>query len=257
MMKKHNELVSVITAFYNEEQFIVETIESVIRQKYTNWELILIDDGSSDSSTAIAKKYAELHKGKIIYAEHDNHANRGLSASRNHGVSLAKGSLLAFLDADDIWLPMKLQRQVSLMDQHPDIAMICEASSYRHSWYGKYYKDVTINVGKQQHKVFYPPALLEELYPLSNGSAPCPSGIMIRTDVAVKHGGFEAHFTGKYQFYEDQAFLHKIYLNERVYVSSLCNNKYRQRKGSLVQTVRREGNYDSVRRFFRLASAIY
>ena len=251
MMKhSHDQMVTVVITFLNEERFLAEAIESVIHQKYTNWEIILVDDGSSDKSTDIAKKYASQSKGKIIYTEHEAHSNKGLSASRNHGISLAKGSLLTFLDADDIWLPLKLQVQVSLMNQHPDVSMLCEASYWWHSWHGKYYKDVIVKVGKQQDKVFYPPSLLEELYPLSSGAAPCPSGIMIRTETARKYGGFEAHFTGKYQLYEDQGFLHKIYLSEPVYISSACNNKYRQRQGSLMREIKEEGSYDNVRTYF-------
>ena len=65
--QRNNILVSVIIAFLNEEQFLAEAIESVIDQQYDNWELILVDDGSSDNSTSIAKRYVELFNGKIIY----------------------------------------------------------------------------------------------------------------------------------------------------------------------------------------------
>ncbi|HEX8357879.1 MAG TPA: hypothetical protein VF610_10720, partial [Segetibacter sp.] len=111
-------------------------------------------------------------------------------------------------------------------------------------------KDKIINIVKDQDKVFYPPSLLKELYPLSTSAAPCPSSLMIRKAAMLKHGGFEEHFTGKYQLYEDQAFLHKIYLEEPVFISSLCNNKYRQRFGSLVQKIKQEGNYHVVRLYF-------
>ena len=250
MKEAQNLMVSVITAFYNEERFLSETIESVIKQKYTNWELILVDDGSSDESTAIAKRYADKSKGKIIYTEHEGHANKGVCASRNHAIRLAKGSLLAFLDADDVWLPIKLQTQVDIMIRNPQVSMTCEASLSWYSWEDKYHKDIKIYVGNEQDKVFDPPVLLELLYPLSNSTAPCPSAIMMRRETAVKHGGFEENFTGIYQLYEDQVFLLKIYLNEPVFISSQCNNKYRQRRGSCVQAVNSGGHYDAVRRFF-------
>ena len=248
--QRNNILVSVIIAFLNEEQFLAEAIESVIDQQYDNWELILVDDGSSDNSTSIAKRYVELFNGKIIYCEHARHENKGLSASRNHGISLAGGSLFAFLDADDVWLTEKLQLQVYKMIEDPAISMICEASLYWYSWQDSNISDEIILVGDEQDKVFYPPALLEILYPLATYPAPCPSGIMIRRDVAKKHSGFESHFSGNYQLYEDQAFLHKIYLNEPVFISSNCNNKYRQRKGSLVQAINKKGKYDAVRMYF-------
>jgi glycosyltransferase involved in cell wall biosynthesis len=165
-------------------------------------------------------------------------------------LSFAKGELFAVLDADDVWLPEKLSVQCGIMKSFPEIAMICEASLYWNSWSDDGQKDEVILVGTGQDMVYYPPELLKVLYPLSEAAAPCPSGLMIRADKFRKHGGFEEHFRGKYQLYEDQAFLHKMYLNEPVYISSCCNNKYRQRIGSLVQKISQEGNYHVVRQYF-------
>lgn len=243
-------LVSVITAFFNEERFLPEAVESVIRQQYTNWELILVDDGSADESSAMARAYAERYRGKISYVEHKGHVNRGLSASRNLGISRARGTLVALLDADDVWMPEKLQEQVRIMNACREAAMLCEASVYWYSWEDPSKQDVVVQVGKKRDRVFEPPGLAECLYPLADGAAPCPSGIMIRRTALEKHQGFEEQFTGRYQLYEDQAFLHKIYLNEPVYLSSLCYNKYRQRAESLVRQVTREGGYHEVRRYF-------
>ena len=245
-------LVSVIISFLNEEHFLREAVESVFSQDYVNWELILIDDGSTDKSTKIAKELAANNPRKVIYTEHPHHGNMGLSASRNHGISLAHGELIAILDADDVWSPAKLRHQVDLITAYPEVSMICEASEYWYSWNknDNSSKDKIIQVGKQQDKVFSPPQLVELLYPLSDGAAPCPSGIIVKKEAFDKHLGFEAHFTGKYQMYEDQAFLFKIYLNEFVYISSVCNNRYRQREGSLVQKVTHEGNYAVVRKYF-------
>lgn len=243
-------LVSVIVAFLNEERFLSETVNSVINQNYTNWELILIDDGSTDGSSVIAKEYADKHPGKIKYTNHKNHMNKGVSASRNYAVSLSSGEFIAILDADDVWLPEKLQLQINILQQHPDVAMICEASKYWYSWSDKAEEDIIIYVGKEQDKVFQPPSLLEVLYPLSEGAAPCPSAILVSKEAYIKQGGFEEHFRGKYQLYEDQTFLIKFYLHEIVFISSFCNNLYRQREGSCVQRVNAEGNYHIVREYF-------
>lgn len=243
--------VSIITAFLNEERFLVEAIESVLDQEFTNWELILIDDGSSDRSTAIAKAYAEEYKEKIIYLEHEGHANRSTAASRNLGIAHARGELVAFLDADDVWLPAKLRIQAKIMHIYPQVTMLVEASDYWFSWDAATTRqDIVVQVGRERDRVFYPPELAETIYPLLKAAAPCPSAIMVRRDALLKHGGFEAGFTGKYQLYEDQAFLMKFYLNEPIYISSLCNNKYRQRVGSCVQWVRKEGSYHVVRKYF-------
>src|SRR6188768_4216465 len=97
-------LVSVITCFYNEEKFLKEAIESVLKQKYPNWEYLLVDDGSTDGSSEIAKIYAEKYSGQITLLHHEGKANKGLSPSRNLGIEYSKGDLICFLDADDVYL---------------------------------------------------------------------------------------------------------------------------------------------------------
>jgi len=101
-------LVSVIIILLNEEKFIAEAIDSVFAQDYDNWELLLVNDGSTDNSTNTALDYAQKNPQKVCYLEHPNYENCGMSASRNLGIEIAKGKFIAFLDADDIWLPGKL-----------------------------------------------------------------------------------------------------------------------------------------------------
>jgi glycosyltransferase involved in cell wall biosynthesis len=101
-------VVSIVVIFLNAEQFIREAIESAFAQTYKCWELLLVDDGSADGSKAIAHQYAALYPERVLYLEHHDHQNRGMSASRNLGVSHARGKYIAFLDADDVWLPHKL-----------------------------------------------------------------------------------------------------------------------------------------------------
>ena len=243
-------VVSVITAFFNEERFLTEAIESVIAQQFTRWELLLIDDGSTDGSTEIARHYAALYPHKIFYLEHEGHANRSTAASRNLGIQHTRGALISFLDADDVWTPVKLEEQVKLLQTYSEVTMLLEASEYWNSWQGTGKQDVIVQVGKTRDRVFPAPELAESIYPLVPVAAPCPSAIMVRREALIKHGGFEAGFTGKYQLYEDQAFLMKFYLNETIYISSLCNNRYRQRVGSCVEWVRKEGSYHLVRKYF-------
>ena len=251
MTREMYPLVSVIISFFNEEIFLIEAIESVLAQSYTNWEIILINDGSKDKSTLMAKEYVVQYPDKIFYIEHENHANKGLSYSRNQGVAKAKGNLVAILDADDIWLTDKLKIQVRLMTAYPKATMLCEASEYwYHPWHLNSESNEVIQIGNIRDRLFEPFELSKQLYPLSDGAAPCPSGIIIRRDVLIKHGAFEAQFTGKYQPYEDQAFLQKIYLNEYVYISSHCNNRYRQRSGSLVANLRNENDNHVVLKYF-------
>lgn len=245
MITTSNSKVSIITCFLNTEQFIEDAIESVLGQTYTDWELLLIDDGSTDASTQIAKGYASVHPGKIRYFEHPAHMNKGLSASRNMGLQEATGDLLAFLDADDVWLPDYLQNQVKLITQFP-VAMVCEATEYWYSWNGALKKDKRTPVGVNAGSIYYPPQLMLSLYPLNTGASPCMCSILIKKEILLKHGGFEETFTG---MYEDQVFLSKIYMEEPVYVSPSCNNRYRQRTGSLVNSSTK-ADYHKIRERF-------
>lgn len=99
--------VSVIIPVYNAEKYIQETINSVKKQTYTNWEIILVDDSSTDKSVAIINKNADK-KIKLLR----NYANLGPALSRNRGIDIATGRFIAFLDADDLWLPEKLEKQI-------------------------------------------------------------------------------------------------------------------------------------------------
>jgi len=243
-------LVSVVIGFLNEEQFLAEAIESVLQQHYSHWELLLVDDGSTDQSTAIAKRYATESGGKIIYCEHEGHRNKGVTASRNYGVRCAQGELICILDADDVWRPEKLANQVAIFQHHPTIGMVAEASEYWYSWEDATKDDIIIPVGAPADHMYQPTELLHLIYPLTSTAAPCPSGLMIKKQAILVAGGFEESFTKKYQLYEDQAFLCKIYLKEQVYLSSACNNRYRQRVGSCVQWVNEAGHYHVIRKFF-------
>ncbi|MDX5482001.1 MAG: glycosyltransferase family 2 protein [Hymenobacteraceae bacterium] len=250
MPSQERPLVSVIIAFHNEETFLGETVESVLRQDYPNWELLLVDDGSTNKSTDIAKRIAAAHPDKVFYLEHKGHANKGVCVSRNLGVEKARGELVALLDADDVWLPGKLSDQVAIFQRHPEIAMVAEASNYWHSWCQSPSDDLVIPVGAPAGRVYQPAELLYLLYPLGTGVAPCPSGLMLRKEAVQRSGGFEEAFHGRLQLYEDQAFLCKLYLHEKVYVSASCNNLYRQHPASVVKRVHAAGQYHMVRQYF-------
>jgi teichuronic acid biosynthesis glycosyltransferase TuaG len=117
---KTSHLVSVITPMFNSETFISETINSVVNQTYKNWELILIDDCSTDRTLEIAQSFLNTHpKISII----KNEMNQGAAFSRNKGIQRAKGEYIAFLDADDLWKPEKLEKQLAFMkDKNCDVS---------------------------------------------------------------------------------------------------------------------------------------
>lgn len=105
-------LVSVIIPVYNAEKYISGTIESALKQSYTNIEIILVDDRSDDSSGDIIKKY-QTSDNRIVY--HLQEKNMGAGYARNKALELAKGQYVAFLDSDDLWKPKKLELQIELM----------------------------------------------------------------------------------------------------------------------------------------------
>ena len=240
--------VSVITTFLNGEAFIAEAIDSVLAQSFHSFELILVDDGSTDASSAVARRYAEAHPDRVRYLDHPQHANRGLSASRNAGISVARGSLIAFNDVDDVWLPDKLRDQVSILDAHPRAGLIAGANFYWDSWEGG--EDRTTLVGHVQNQVVDPPGALLSLYPLGKAEAPTPSCLIVRRSVVESVGGFEASYTGRLQLYEDQAFLTKVYLRTPVYFSDRTWFKYRQHDTSIMSKTIKAGHYNAVRQHF-------
>lgn len=111
-MKNLNPLVSIITPVYNGERFIEQCIDSVLNQKYTNWELLVIDDCSQDSTVDLVEVYCSKdERVKII----KNNKNKGVANSRNQGIISSKGEYIAFLDSDDLWKEEKLEKQIPFM----------------------------------------------------------------------------------------------------------------------------------------------
>jgi glycosyltransferase involved in cell wall biosynthesis len=246
-------LVSSIITFLNASKFIEEAIDSVLAQTHENVELLLVDDGSTDESTQIALGYAERFPEKVRYLEHEGHENRGAAAARNLGLRQARGEYIALLDADDVWLPRKLEEQVAILESHPEAGMVYGLSQYWYSWTRSpedAHRDHTLKLGVQTDTLFEPPALATLLYPLGRGTAPCPSDLLLRREAVERVGNFEEAFRGMYQLYDDQTFLAKVYLNVPVYVANTCWDRYRQHPDQCVAVVHEAGQYHTVRLAF-------
>ena len=113
-MSQNTDLVSIVVPVYNAERFINDTINTVLNQTYTNWELILVDDTSTDNSIKLIMPFVTKDKRiKLL----KNKTNLHAALTRNKGINAAKGCYLAFLDADDLWDPTKLDKQVKFMKQ--------------------------------------------------------------------------------------------------------------------------------------------
>ncbi len=116
--KNKKPLVSVVIPTYNRGYMLADAIESVLAQDYTDYELIVVDDGSTDDTPSVLDRY--LDRIKVI-----QQSNQGVSAARNHGIAASKGDLIAFLDSDDLWLPQKLAVQTAFFQTQTDI-LICQ-----------------------------------------------------------------------------------------------------------------------------------
>ncbi|SKB12237.1 Glycosyl transferase, group 2 family protein [Planktothrix sp. PCC 11201] len=167
-------LISVIIPVYNAELTIKETIESVLNQTFKDWELIIIDDGSQDSTVRIIR---EIEDSRIrIFS----YSNAGLASSRNRGIDHAQGEYITFLDADDLWTPDKLEAQFQALQEHPEAAVayswtdyIDQSSQFLHSG-----RQITINGDVYEH-------LLVNNF-LENGSNP-----LIRKQALNQVGEFD------------------------------------------------------------------
>jgi glycosyltransferase involved in cell wall biosynthesis len=241
--------VSVITPFLNPGVFLAEAIQSVFAQTHCDWELLLVDDGTTDGATDVARGYAARHPDRVFYLEHAGHRNRGTPASRNLGIKRARGNYIAFLDADDVWMPEKLSEQLASLETHPNVAMTYGPGINWHSWNGESSEEVQDypqNVGVSGNTVIVPPCLLE-IFMESDDVVPSPSGILVRRSSAVSVGGFVERFRGRQQVYEDQSFYVKLAMRENVLITDRPCFLYRQHPGSCCAQVVRSNDYNKLR----------
>ena len=235
--------VSIITIFLDAERFLEEAIESILAQTYDHWELVLVDDGSTDGSSALAQDYAARHPDRIRYCTHPGHENRGMSASRNRGIRASTAPLIAFLDADDIWLPRRLEAQVELIEALPTVDMVYGPTRYWYSWTGAptdQDRDCTYPLGLPLRQPIEPPTVLRKFLETSGHILPGTCSLLVRRSAVEAVGGFEEKFRGSY---EDQVFLAKITAHHRVAVTDECLDLYRQHPNSCCAIAMEEGEY--------------
>jgi glycosyltransferase involved in cell wall biosynthesis len=168
--------VSVVIPTYNRSDYILEAVESVLAQTYHDYEIIVVDDGSTDDTDKVLGPLIKDGKIRYVYQE-----NLNKSAARNHGIRLAKGKYIAFLDSDDLFLPKKLEKQVLFLDKNPEIALV-------HSWHRKF-DDAGNHLGTRDTSRFsgwvYPEILLTWSVLMA---VPC---MLVRAEVLADVGGFD------------------------------------------------------------------
>ncbi len=164
--------VSVIIPTYNRGWILEEAVDSVLGQTYTDFELIVVDDGSTDDTRARLQPYGQ----RIAYVQQDN---QGVSAARNTGLQLARGELVALLDSDDLWMPAKLARQVAFFDAHP-AAQICQTEEI---WIRRGKRVNPKNRHRKPSGWIFEPSLALCLV--------SPSAVMLRRGLMDAMGGFD------------------------------------------------------------------
>lgn len=177
-------LISVIMPAYNARPYIAEAIRSVLDQDYPNIELIVVDDGSVDGSA----EYAESFGARVRVIRQ---ANAGVAAARNKGLAEVRGELIAFLDADDVWLPGKLSAQVEYLRQHPETAVVYGVFARWHANPDGSFDKPPVPVVKDPQKLLveahsgwiYTELLLDSIV--------CIITAMIRREVVERLGGFD------------------------------------------------------------------
>lgn len=236
--------VSVILPFRNAERFIEETLDSVLRQTHRDWELLLIDDGSTDASARIASAFCEKNSMPFRIVEHAGRANRGIGASRNLGLREARGEFIAPLDADDVWVPDKLERQLKIFELFPQVAMVYGTYLIWHSW------DKEARKKDVQTKFYFdgitdclvsPPHLVNAFIRL-DVTIPVPSSVLVRKTALEEVGGFGEGFGA----WDDNIMSIKLFARYPVFFMGSCTFKYRQHprqitgSGDLFGSLRRQ-----------------
>jgi len=168
-------LVSIVVPVYNGEKYLKKTIESILEQTYSNFELLLINDGSSDTSAKLIDALVATDKRIKGFSKE----NGGVANARNYGVSLAKGELIAFCDQDDLWLPNKLEKQLPLFE-NPNVGLVYCGAVVEALLYGKTSKGSLAN--KQRGYVF------DQLVQLN--MLTCCTAV-VRKKHLLKAGGFD------------------------------------------------------------------
>ncbi len=232
--------ISVVMIFLNAERFIADSIASVAMLGRQDWELILVDDGSTDGSTGIAQAAATASGGRIRYFEHDRHANRGMAVSRNRGLHEARGDYVLYLDSDDILFPDALDRLAAPLDADPAIGLSCAATLFwnwdpaiagdpdRMQLFGEW-ADRTV-AGRD----FLAAMIADE------GLHPANCSTMIRRGAMLEAGGFDLAFPG---IYEDTALMTALLIRHRVHVSRACVSAYRMHLASHCHSAIDAGDY--------------
>ena len=185
-----NPLVSIIIPVYNQEAYVEEAINSTLAQTYENIEVLVVDDGSTDGTYGLLTGY--LSNPKITILTHRGHKNHGVSRSRKLAINKAKGKYISFLDSDDIFLPDKIETQISHMEQNNDV-VLCHG--FFDEFSEKKHKSISFAHAYISDKVIKYDRLARPNFLKQNGI--CNSTVIVKTE-AIKDIHFD--FNQAFQF---------------------------------------------------------
>lgn len=226
---------SIIMPFLNAADFLVEAIESVKAQTIADWELLLVDDNSTDGSKEIADSAAR-DDPRIRLLSNPPGFQGGAASARNLALAGARGEFVCFLDADDVFLPQKLERQVAILEQFGEVALTFGPTQWWHPHEPK--RDWSEPM--RFRGVVSPPTLVEQTILMLQGHVPCICAVLIRRDAIEEVGGFEEQF----RLYEDQTMWVKLMSVYPTYVDDVVTAKYRQHPASVSAEALKDGSYN-------------
>ncbi len=180
-----SKLISVVIPVYHSEKWILDTIDSVLKQSYQNFEIVIVDDGSSDNTKNVIESIDDS-RIKYIYQN-----NAGPSSARNNGIRHSQGEYIAFLDSDDLWKPDKLLKQLECFDSNPDLGIVSAWSEYTTPSNKLLYPKIT----PIKNSAEYLKALL--LFPFFKSELPWTSCMMIKKECFEKAGYFDESMISK------------------------------------------------------------
>jgi glycosyltransferase involved in cell wall biosynthesis len=220
----------------NGERFLAEAIASVRAQTFTDWELLIVDDGSTDSSPAIAARAAAADARISVVATAPGPS--GAAAARNIGLDTASGTFVAFLDADDLYEKDKLAVEVALLERNPTAAMTYGPA--RWFFEDQPGRDWTESMRGFANALHQPPELLRRVILDRESQVPCTCAVLIRQSALADVDGFLERLS----LYEDQTLWVKLMLRYPTYVHDAVLCRYRQHSDSASAQAETAGAYD-------------
>lgn len=220
---------SVVMPFHNATEYVKSALESVLNQSCHDWEIVAVDDGSTDDTLRILREF-ETRCSKIRVFQHDGALNKGVSASRNLAISKSKGNWIALLDADDIWYPEKLKRESQIINSFPDVVLIYSKAKRINEIPDNDLPDNSIyGSGEEGEKK-------DAFRKLLPGFFTSTSAVTFKKDSFLKCGGFNENM----RFAEDTLLFHQIMEHGNVYCIDEILGAHRIHKSSTVAKAPRE-----------------